>query len=357
MRYFALLFLFLCIITVTQAQKDSICQIVIKKNYGSAFIQLPLKRKNYNFPPVFNSIQVVDCRQDTSRLGLATRGLPKGQILFHTTAADEISTFLSLNFTDPKGDRSLLVAIKDLWLYDDVDSTIEESFKKTIYTRPQGNLVFRCEAYLQVGEGYLPLTYLDTVLASTLHKSLGMGEAKLPDLLAIFMNKVASVDVDAISKRRRVISYNAIDSFSRTRYNYPMDTAITLKKGVYANVDEFLNNQPSIAEYEIVKNPNAEMELRIRDENGTFYYTHKMWGFCDGRYCYVMMDGTLFPILPVQHTFYVLGSKAYKAKKVHIPLFIAFPGAYLYGFDTASETIIKKLTLFRLDVRSGEIIQ
>jgi len=357
MKYFILLSLLFCITMTARPQKDSSCQALIKKRYGSTYIQLPETRKKYTSPAIFNDIQVADCRRDTSRLGLATRGIFKGQILFHTTAADAMTAYFRQHFVNPKGSLFLLVVIKDLWLFDDEDSTIIESFKREVFTKPRGNIALRCEAYLRIGERYMPLTYLDTLVSSTTHTAVGMGESKLSELLFLFMNKVVGIDFDAVSKRRRIISYNAIDSFSRSRYNYPMDTVTAPQKGVYASVDEFLNNRPSIADYEIVKNRNTEMELHIRDEEGKLYYTHKMWGFSDGTHCFVMMDGTLFPILPVQHTFYVLGSKEYKALRAPAPLFIPFPGGFLYGYTAVSETIIKKLNLFRLDVQSGEVIR
>lgn len=357
MKCFILSVLLICIAMTVLAQKDSICQAFIKKRYGSTYIQLPEKRKNDSAPPVFSDIRVIDCRQDTTRLGLSTRGFYRGQILFRTTAADAMTTYFQEHFTNPKGPRSLLVVIKDLWLFDDKDSTVIESFRTNVYTRSQGNIAFRYEAYLRTGEGYIPLTYLDTLGSSTAHSAVGMGQSVLPELLFLFMNKVAALDLDAISKKRKTITYHAIDSFSQTRYNYPMDTVTMPRKGVYASIDEFLDNQPSISDFETVKNGNAEMELHIRDSDGKLYYTHKMWGFSDGKHCYVMMDGTLFPILPIQHQFYVYGSKNYRMKKAPIPVYIPFPGGVLYGSATANLGVVKDLSLFRLDTRSGAIGQ
>ncbi len=38
------------------------------------------------------------------------------------------------------------------------------------------------------------------------------------------------------------------------------------------------------------------MELDIPDGKGRFIYTHTVWGFCDGSQVYVMMDGNVFSL-------------------------------------------------------------
>src|ERR1700738_1254749 len=95
---------------------------------------------------------------------------------------------------------------------------------------------------------------------------------QLPDLIFRFMEKVASVDLDKAIMNKRTVSYNQIDSFCRVRFDYPMDTATQLVKGVYADISEFRNNSPSIVDYQISKDKNDNLELHIRDENGQFYF-------------------------------------------------------------------------------------
>ena len=359
MKRVTLLFLFFCVTFTTHAQKDSIYQALIKNNYGTSYIALPEKKIDAP-PPVFSNIRVVDLRRDTSRVGLVSRRLAHRQIRFRRPLSAAMSAYLNQNYANPKAGRSLLVVIKDLWLYDrmyDMDSTLTQTGKIDVYTQWQGNMAFRYEAYLPTADRFIPITFLDTTITSADHTSVSMGEVKLPELLFTFMNKVAAVDLDAITKRKRTVTYDQIDSFSRTRYNYPMDTATAFKKGVYANVDEFLNNTPSIPDYEIIKNRDGEMLLNIRDKDGKFYYTHTMWGFSDGDYCYKMMDGTLSPILLVQHAFYVYGANGFITKKIMtIPTF--YPdGRVMYPGQETSLPPTKIPFLYRLDVRSGEITQ
>jgi hypothetical protein len=137
-----------------------------------------------------------------------------------------------------------------------------------------------------------------------------------------------------------------------------MDTATTLVKGVYANVEEFRNNQPSIAQYEIAKDKGAELALSTPDGNGHFVYTHTAWGFCDGNQVFVMMDGNVFPVVRGHHQFYVLGSREYRNNKIWVPFLVPLgPAAAVYGITDVHDNVVRSLRLFRLNVRSGRVTE
>ncbi len=356
MKHIALSCILLFVLSTVHAQKDSIYQAFINKKYGTSYIQLS-ERQQHQAPALFHEIQVVDSRRDTSRLGLSTVGLFKTQLRFQAPVGKTIASFLNRNFTNPKEGRSLLVVIKDLWLFDDRDTTLEENFRKEPGTRRKGNMECRLEAYQQMAGEYLPVTYIDTILSSHDFNAPDMGELILPRLLTSFMEKVSGADMESLGKRRRLLPYNTIDSFNRSRYNYAMDTALVWKKGVYRNVDEFLNNNPSITDYKVERTKMKESSLYVREGNGEYIYTRDVWGYCDGDSYFAMMDGSLFQIFPVQHSFYSLGSKAYS----HLPRlraldYLSGTSALVYGSMRTNETITKKLALFRLDIRSGEFI-
>ena len=100
--------------------------------------------------------------------------------------------------------------------------------------------------------------------------------------------------------------------------------------------------------------------MYLKDAEGKTYFSRTMWGFCDGKYSYAMMDGNLFPILQVSHSFYVWGSKEFQRTSMIVPFatpLIAIPGGAMavYGLTSVSESAKRKLRLFTLDVYSGEI--
>ena len=135
---------------------------------------------------------------------------------------------------------------------------------------------------------------------------------QLKDLLDTFMVQVAVLDLE---KERRLVTRRQIDSFNRANFDYPMDTATSFAKGVYATAEDFWKNAPSITNYSIDTDKSGHSELNIPDATGKMYYTHTVWGFCDGAQRYAMMDGNLFPIFLVGHQFYVLGSKEYHKRQ------------------------------------------
>jgi hypothetical protein len=352
-KSFILILLVIGSVFQAKTQTNDAGQQFIKKKCRPNRVSLPLSPNRPPFPPEFDSIAVLDFRRDTSRIGLINGGgRSQLELLFHAPVARQVSAYLNAGYTSPKGAHTLLVVLKDLWISDPA------VLNYRMFGKPFWKVSFRFEAYLQTREGYTPITYLDTVTTVNGSSSANMAAQELPELIARFMDKVATRDLDVDVVVKRNVSYEQIDSFSRTRFNYPMDTATKLVKGVYVNVDEFRSNRPSITQYELSKDRSANLELSIPDGTGRFIYTHTAWGFCDGNQTYVMMDGNLFPIFSVHHQFYVLGSKEYDDHKFWVPLFVLIPGgSFISSTADVSESVIRSLRLFRLDVKSGAVVE
>lgn len=323
-------------------------QRLLKKKCASLRILLSADQKDPSYPLLFDHINVLDYRMDTSRLGLVVKsGRKQMEIVLDRPVNAQLTSYMNERFTAGTAKHHLLVAVKNLWVSD--PDTLNKAWPRWIVS-------FRLEAYLASGAGYIPLTYLDTS-ATYRGNSLTLTlEHRLPELIARFMGKTADHLLLDDLARRRVVSYGQIDSFAHSRYDYAMDTATTLVKGVYATVDEFRNNAPSILHFETLKGKDSLMELHIPDENGQMYYTHKVWGFCDGQHTYVMMDGNVFPVFLVGHQFYVLGSKEYQSHRMWVPFYAPLGGgSFAYGYETEAETVYRKLQLYRLDINTGEV--
>jgi hypothetical protein len=355
MRYYILTILFMGLIFHARSQqgKDAGQQFIQKKcSIVRASLSLD-KQAIVNYPVLFDSIRVLDYRSDTSRIGIVgTEPRYQQDIRFHQPVTTQLSAYFNAGYTYPKGGYHLLVVVKNLW----VSNKIE--FRHNLDGESAWNISFRFEAYAQVQNGYVPVTYLDTTVIGFSRSAAFVTTRVVPGLIAEFMDKVATHDLDVDVIAKRTVSFEQVDSFCRVRFDYPMDTTTTLLKGVYANVNEFRNNQPSISQYEIGKDKGADITLSIPDGNGHFVYTHTAWGFCDGTQAFVMMDGNVFPILRVHHQFYVLGSREYRSNSVWIPLFIPLgPAAGVSGIMDVSENVKRTLRLFRLNVHSGKVTE
>jgi hypothetical protein len=356
MKPYILTIFFFCAIFRAQAQSPGSDEgeRFIKKKCGVVLVHLPLKRSGQPYPLLFDSIRVIDFRRDTSRVGVIASGKwSQDQVLLRTPAAVQLGAYLKAGYTGPFGSNTLLVIIKDLWI------SGPGTYPGGVM-HPVWNVAFRLEGYLQKGNEYTPLAYLDTLAAFSEYKVENMAASELPELTGLFMEKVADCFRDEDIAAKKTISYEQIDSFCRIPFSYSMDTTTSLTKGVYANVEEFRNNAPSILRYEVSKDPKSNLELQIPDENGQLYFTHTVWGFCDGKQVYVMMDGNVFPVFCVHHQFYVLGSKEYRNPKVNVPMFIPLGIGYsvfLGGVNSIADNVSRALRLFRLDVQSGEVTE
>lgn len=350
MKLLPLVAFFCCLYVPTLAQTEHQGQLFLKNKCGQIHLSLSPKRvtSKEKIAPYFAGFEVVDFRPDTSRLGFWSIEKDRREFVFQSTASQTISSFLD-NYVDPAGSRTFLIVIKKLWLCDTNDTTANPRLPRLL-----GSIEFRGEAFLKTSEGYQPFTYLDTVITSR-NSVRDMAIFRLPDVFFNFIHKIATMNEATVLKRNVYYTFQVLDSLNKERFNYPMDTALVLKKGVYANVNEFRKNQPSILNYDIQPDENGLSQLYLKDETGKPYFSRKMWGYCDGQQCYAMMDGNLFPVFSVNHAFYVFGSKEYQIKTKIMPILLIIPPLAVVGTMPVSETAIRKLRFFSLDAYSGKI--
>ena len=261
--------------------------------------------------------------------------------------ASQLTAYLNSAFASQKGSQSLLIVLKNIWIACPDNYALTRGYPY--------NFHFHVEAYLQGKEGFMPVISVDTTLRELKGETASYVAGKvIRALFAKFMERAATAD---LNKARRIVSAEQIDSFNQIRFAYPMDTAKLLLKGVYAGIDEFRNNAPSIKNAEMTTDNTGIFVLRVPDENGQLYYTHTAWGYCDGSQSYVMMDGNLFPIFIIHHQFYVLGSKQYQISGAIIPLYILLGNLAPAAFSPSTANLVRSLRLFRLDMETGKVIE
>ena len=349
MKRLPLLLVLLCLFLAAKAQRDVQGRQFLKDKCLPYYLA-PFAKEKHPLA-AFKNLEVVDFRPDTSRIGFLTENRKWKDIRFHTGLRRELDTWLNDLYTHPGGAQSLLIIIKKCWLFDTV---LARPTLELIKRAGKGRIIFRAEAFLKTQAGYAPCAYLDTVVTSAA-SAVDIANRKLPVLLAILMNKVSAMEKATVLNRNRFFSLETLDSLNKKRFAYPIDTALALRKGVYASLEEFRNNQPSIQNYQVEQNSEGHLDLFLKDEKGQPYFSRKMWGYCDGEHCYAMMDGNLFPIIPVDHAYYVFGSREYRRVQKSVPVLVVFPTAYLFAMEPMAETAVRKLSLFHLDVHTGQI--
>ncbi|HXD78186.1 MAG TPA: hypothetical protein VN616_10290 [Puia sp.] len=359
MKPFILLTLAVILNSSVTAQSGGSGQQIIQKKCGVDHINLPLDKYGQGYPKLFRHIRVVDARPDTLRMGIVRiGGTRQHELQFREAPAAQPGDYLDAAYAKASGRLSLLIVLKDVWI------STPDSFQSR--WNNEWNIRFRVEAYLSGRDGFQPLTRMD----STVEKLHGpdtriVAQQQLRELFDVFMGQVAASD---FARQRPSVSYTQIDSFNRTRFAYPMDTATVFPKGVYATVDDFWNNSPSILKYSVDTDAGGNLELNLPDETGKLIFNHTVWGYCDGSRPYVMMDGNFFPIFNSCHQFYVMGSKEYRRRTYSagytmgmITPFAAIPGAFVTVSATASVDMegktMRTLRIFRIEPETGRVIE
>lgn len=359
MKPFAILYFTLALAAPAAAQSDSTGQQLIRKKCGVEHVFLPVGKYGRDFPHLFQQISVLDARPDTSRIGIVRVGrVGQHEMHFKARPGEQLTRYLNAAYSRPGGSFALLIVLKDLWM------ATPDSFE--VKAHLEWNIRFRVEAYLVGKDGYRPLARMDSTAEGLRGEDAStVGQEQFRELFDVFMDQVAASD---FSRERISVSFQQIDSFNRARYTYPMDTATRLVKGVYASIDEFRENAPSISNYTIDDDPSGKPELNIPDETGATYYNHTAWGYCDGSQVYAMMDGNLYPVFTVGHQFYVMGSKEYRKRTTRVGFSVgtiipigAIMGAYVAASATAAVDIasgtIRTLRVFRVDIDTGKITE
>jgi len=350
MRPFVLALLLLSGFLETRAQNnDSLIEAMINRRCRTIVVPILPHPKLNPQAANFRRIDVMDDRADTFRFGLTTEEASRQhQLVFVAPASVALAAWLNQWYTQPGQTNQLVVVIKDLWVNENAE--LQQQGRREAWS-----IHFQLEGYWKQISDYLPLIRFDTTVFINA-KSIQSIEHQVPLILDVFMDKINSLDVAALAERRKPVTRTQIDSFANTRYHFRIETDTSLVKGVYANLDEFRNNSPSVTSYQLTKDKQGLMELQTADANGRYTYTHTAWGLCDGKQSYVMMDGNCFPIFVLHHQFYVLGSKQYSAKQVWIPFLLPLgPGAIMSGSMDIVESATRNLRIYPLDLESGRI--
>jgi hypothetical protein len=359
----AILSLYLSIHTVPViAQTRLTGQQMIKKRCGSQRARLWTGKYGQKYAELFHDIRILDARPDTARIGIVRTGeRNQDEILLESPVADQVpayrhepvaalvSGYLEDTYTRPGGNHALLIVLKNLWIATPDSLIFTHGFKVC-------NIYFRVEAYLQAKNGFMPLILMDTTLRElTGGPAAAIAEQEILALFDEFMDRIATKDLD---KERRIVSAEQIDSFNRTRYAYPMDTATNLEKGAYASYEEFLNNAPAIANAELSTDKESHLLLSVPDQNGRLIYTHTVWGYCDGSRAYAMADGDLLPIFNVHHQFYADGPKEYHIKVWHMPYLNPADPAGMVRRDAPDipPVAVKLHGVYRIDNSTGNVM-
>jgi hypothetical protein len=268
----------------------------------------------------FAHFEVLDERPDTARIGVHGN-LPMRshafdrQLVFSKPAAQEITTWLNRHFTHTGARDSVMIILRYLWLSDtDPYSPIPDGYSILHPNDPavaRTHIRLKAEIYVHRNNEFLPLLRIDT-LEPTKHVSYNSLKSTYKGWekdIAHLLHDLADDAALAAGHRKssgRWISWEDICRFNQSRFDIPIFDSNTLVRGVYTGFEEFRNNAPSIHDFE-VRPTGGHLALYLRNGDGTSYYTHDVWGVCDGKEVFIMRDGLLHPLRKDGNSFYFYG--------------------------------------------------
>src|SRR5258708_15671609 len=267
---------------------------------------------------LFRHYEVIDQRSDPSRIGIHTYwptfSHPRDrQLIFHSAASAEIAGYLNNHFTRPDAPYTALIVLRNLWL-SDASYLRTEVVNDPIKHYERTHIRFKAEIYAVRDSQYMPILRFDTLHAyklgniysatGTFYEHWGHDLATIVGVMADSASRLTTVK----AAHARLLTFQDILEFNRTRFNALISRNSTLTPSVYASFEEFRNNAPSIRDYEIKTENNAHVVYIKEAGSSAYYYSRDVWGYCDGRSVYVMRDGLLCQAWKEGNAFYLHGT-------------------------------------------------
>ena len=245
----------------------------------------------------FSSIEIIDNRFDTSKLGfvpefqfIADKKRVGRKITFDQGVAKAMENYYNQFYEHAfeKNDIKLLIVLRKFWL-----SGIDDKKNKVmdISKNPKSRSFLYCkwEYYLNKGNKYMPIQRIDTVINGVLFNSEKneMDNYKTEnEILKLILNGLIEVydfknAVDKIDKIK-VKTFEQLKLYNASLYDIPVLKDSVFKKGVFRNFIEFKNNSPSIINFK-------EKKIRVSSNNYKHYIEDdkgnriiNYWGYFTG---------------------------------------------------------------------------
>jgi hypothetical protein len=179
----------------------------------------------------------------------------------------------------------------------------------------------------------------------------------IDSLLNAFTKKASKINKEKILKKKSY-SEKDVDSIYKQRFNLPILSAASFKKGVYRSSKEFFNNAPSISEYEWKREKNVNI-LYTKDENNQFIVSQKgVFGFCDGKNIWLKADKSFYPAFRRENTF-ECNAPLYLKRIVNnnsIPIIVPLSSGFVYITIPSkySSAYHKDVSVYQLDMETAE---
>lgn len=326
-------------------------------------IEIKKGKKDKPLEVHYRSARFIDGRADTTKLGfvLAGANTEYHRVVFPKPAAtymtEKTIPFLA-NGSANNGDITFV--LKHLWVSEVI---VEATFGKSLLTGPIDYLSFcylNTDCYSSVNGEYTLLGNIDTVI-SIKRWMVGAGEDLLKKTLIDLLQTGDSLFVSQTIKNEP-ISFDDVLKKTQADFDLPILKPGQPERGIYITYNDFLNNNPSIKDFIIIKDKKTE-SLTIPGSADSLI--NKAWGYFDGTDLNIHINNNYYRMVRSQNTFEIAGprklDKLYgtNEKIINTSLATFFSGIASGGFTLlvmgSTNKIMKELIPYQLNIRDGAL--
>ena len=181
---------------------------------------------------------------------------------------------------------NLTFVLKHLWVSEVI---VKATFGKSLLTGPIDYLSFcylNSDCYSSVNGEYTLLGNIDTVI-SIKRWMVGAGEDLLKKTLIDLLQTGDSLFV-LQTKKNEPISYDALIKKTQADFDLPILKSSQPERGIYMTYADFLNNNPSIKEFNVIKDKKTESLDKIINASVATFFS----GIAAGGFTLLVMGST-----------------------------------------------------------------
>lgn len=235
-------------------------------------------------------IRVVQILPDSTSLGFLQKGLANQKVT--ATPGENMTVFLQEYLNKQYKDDYKNEGVYLLWVVKDL--RINE---RTFFSTEKAFARLHADAYVSKDDKlYKFITHLDTVRVSSsmMDVTSSHGENIAGNFQRLLLQSVRKAEI-ALNDSSQYMTIDDINALSAKRFQFPIITDTVFKEGAYMNYKEFLQNNPSLTNYEVLvsNKKNGKISLVNKDGEKNDFIP---WGICKGKELYKYHEGALIPI-------------------------------------------------------------
>lgn len=237
-----------------------------------------------NSIPISN-IRVFQVVRDSLSIGYATKGLIGSVAALKTpkpltiSLQEQIKRMYKHEYK--KDGAELFWVVKNLRLGE------RRSVAEFAYT------LLNADAYISKdGKLFKKVCSMDTVFMT--ETTEGHGD-NIEKAFKVFLKRTLLFATDALEQNTNELTADQVTEQAQQQSDIPILKDSIYREGAYLNFGEFLQNKPSVTDYELATNEKKELKFVKPGQNGQ-KETFAIWGLCKGGEIYKNYEGTLIPI-------------------------------------------------------------